>query len=129
MAEIRSVNELLKMNLNIPDYQRPYKWDIQNIEDLFLDITNAISDADRYRTDFKYRIGTIILHQTEDIMDTELTPTQMAIEFLRRDTTVMTPAQYLKKLKLLELEFADLMALSSLELKEEIDLAWRLGIH
>ncbi|PLP41086.1 hypothetical protein CWM98_25295, partial [Klebsiella variicola] len=23
----------------------------------------------------------------------------------------------------------DLMALSSLELKEEIDLAWRLGIH
>jgi len=64
MAEIRSVNELLKMNLNIPDYQRPYKWDIQNIEDLFLDITNAISDADRYRTDFKYRIGTIILHQT-----------------------------------------------------------------
>ncbi|MBZ6403339.1 MAG: YdiH family protein, partial [Kalamiella piersonii] len=25
-------------------------------------------------------------------MDTELTPTQMAIEFLRRDTTVMTPA-------------------------------------
>ena len=68
------------------------------------------------------------LHQTEDIMDTELTPTQMAIEFLRRDPTVMTPAQYLKKLKLLELEFADLMALSSLELKEEIDLAWRLGI-
>ena len=64
------------------------------------------------------------LHQTEDIMDTELTPTQMAIEFLRRDPTVMTPAQYLKKLKLLELEFADLMALSSLELKEEIDLAW-----
>ncbi len=58
------------------------------------------------------------LHQTEDIMDTELTPTQMAIEFLRRDTTVMTPAQYLKKLKLLELEFADLMALSSLELKK-----------
>ena len=54
-------------------------------------------------------------------MDTELTPTQMAIEFLRRDTTVMTPAQYLKKLKLLEL--------SALELKEEIDLAWRLGIH
>ena len=46
-AEIKSVNELLSMNLNIPDYQRPYKWDIQNIDDLFLDITNAISDADR----------------------------------------------------------------------------------
>lgn len=66
MAEIKSINELLSMNLNIPDYQRPYKWDIQNIDDLFLDITNAISDADRYRTEFKYRIGTIILHKNKD---------------------------------------------------------------
>ena len=61
MAEIKSINELLNMKLDIPDYQRPYKWDIQNIDDLLSDITNAISDADRYRTDFKYRIGTIIL--------------------------------------------------------------------
>ena len=49
MAEIKSVNELLNMELDIPDYQRPYKWDIQNIDDLLSDITNAISDADRYR--------------------------------------------------------------------------------
>ena len=62
-------------------------------------------------------------------MDTELTPAQMAIEFLRRDPTVLTPARYLKRFKLLELEFADLMSLSSIELKEEIDHAWRLGIH
>lgn len=68
MAEIKSVNELLNMNLDIPDYQRPYKWDIQNIDDLLYDITNAIDDADRYRTDFKYRIGTIILHKTKDGM-------------------------------------------------------------
>ena len=66
MAEIKSINELLSMNLIIPDYQRPYKWDIQNIDDLFLDITNAISDADRYRNEFKYRIGTIILHINKD---------------------------------------------------------------
>ena len=53
------------MKLDIPDYQRSYKWVIQNIEDLISDITNAISDADRYRTEFKYRIGTIIVHKTE----------------------------------------------------------------
>ena len=71
-----------------------------------------------------------ILHQTEDIMDTELTPTQMAIEFLRREPHRHDPSAVSgKNFKLLELEFADLMALSSLELKEEIDLAWRLGIH
>ena len=73
MAEIKSINELLKMNLDIPDYQRPYKWSIQNIEDLLNDITNAISDSERYRACFKYRIGTIITHKNEsgryDIVD------------------------------------------------------------
>lgn len=66
MAEIKSVDSLLQMDLDIPDYQRPYKWTIQNIEDLLSDITNAISDAERYRQGFKYRVGTIILHKNED---------------------------------------------------------------
>ncbi|HDR2834024.1 TPA: YdiH family protein [Enterobacter mori] len=62
-------------------------------------------------------------------MDTEITPTQLAIEYLRRDKSNLSPAQYLKKLKQLELEFADLLTLSSNELKEEIYFAWRLGVH
>lgn len=66
MIEIKSINSLLEMNLDIPNYQRPYKWDIQNIEDLFLDITNAINDAAHYKNAFKYRIGTIILHKKQD---------------------------------------------------------------
>lgn len=52
MPKIMSVNKLLKMNLDIPDYQRPYKWGIQNIEDLLSDITSAVKDAGRYRTEF-----------------------------------------------------------------------------
>ncbi len=36
-------------------------------------------------------------------MDTEITPTQLAIEYLRRDKSNLSPAQYLKKLKQLEL--------------------------
>ena len=43
MAEIKSVNELLNMKLDIPNYQRPYKWDIHNIDELLSDITNAIN--------------------------------------------------------------------------------------
>jgi len=62
-------------------------------------------------------------------MDTEITPTQLAIEYLRRDKSNLSPAQYLKKLKQLELEFTDLLTLSSSELKEEIYFAWRLGVH
>ena len=70
-----------------------------------------------------------VLYISEDIMDTEITPTQLAIEYLRRDKSNLSPAQYLKKLKQLELEFTDLLALSSNELKEEIYFAWRLGVH
>ena len=73
MAEIISVDDLLNRNLDIPDYQRPYKWTIRNIDDLLSDITNAITDSERYRNGFKYRIGTIIVRKNEnsgfDIVD------------------------------------------------------------
>jgi hypothetical protein len=73
MAEIKSINELLKMEIDIPDYQRPYKWTIQNIEELLGDISTAINQAGLYRTPFKYRVGTIILHENEhgifDVVD------------------------------------------------------------
>ena len=61
MAEIVSVNKLLQMQLNIPPYQRPYKWSIRNMEELLSDISNAITDSKKY-SEFKYRIGTVILH-------------------------------------------------------------------
>lgn len=73
MAEIKSINELLKMEIDIPDYQRPYKWTIQNIEELLGDISTAINQAGLYRTPYKYRVGTIILHENEhgifDVVD------------------------------------------------------------
>lgn len=37
-AEIKSINELLKMKLVIPNYQRPYKWTAKNVADLLDDI-------------------------------------------------------------------------------------------
>ena len=73
MTKIKSINELLQMEIDIPDYQRPYKWTIQNIEELLSDIGIAINDAVKYRTSFKYRIGTIILHEKKrgvfDVVD------------------------------------------------------------
>lgn len=73
MAEIKSINELLKMEIDIPDYQRPYKWTIQNIEELLGDISTAINEAELHRIPFKYRVGTIILHENEhgifDVVD------------------------------------------------------------
>ncbi|WP_300001709.1 YdiH family protein [uncultured Cedecea sp.] len=62
-------------------------------------------------------------------MDARMTPSTLAIEFLRRENTKLTPAQYLSQLQQLTLEFADLMELTSRELHEEISYARQLGIH
>lgn len=65
--EIISVSDCLKKNLAIPAYQRPYKWSVQNISDLLFDIKHAISEKKLY-ANFKYRIGTIILHKEGNVM-------------------------------------------------------------
>lgn len=74
-ARILSVEELLKLDLVIPSYQRPYKWTEKNIRELILDIQKGIEDANKY-PNFKYRVGTVILHAnteeekpTYDIVD------------------------------------------------------------
>ena len=65
-AEIRSIDDLLKMELRIPDYQRPYKWTRKNVSELLDDIDTAIEESKKYNDKFKYRIGTVILHRTTD---------------------------------------------------------------
>lgn len=61
---IWSVDELLGQKLVIPDYQRPYKWTGKNITELILDTQKSIEESRKY-ADFKYRIGTVILHRNE----------------------------------------------------------------
>lgn len=63
--EIISVYDCLRKNLGVPKYQRPYKWDVKNVTDLLLDIEHAIDERKLY-ADFKYRVGTIILHRDDD---------------------------------------------------------------
>jgi len=61
-AQILSVEELLKLNIVIPSYQRPYKWTEKNIRELILDIQKGIEDANKH-PNFKYRVGTVILYR------------------------------------------------------------------
>lgn len=65
IPQIWSINKLLGENLIIPDYQRPYKWTAKNITDLILDVQKSIEESRKY-ANFKYRIGTIILHRNEN---------------------------------------------------------------
>jgi len=63
--EIKSVDFMLRLKtLKLPNYQRPYKWSVKNVSALLGDIEFAIKQADEY-SKFKYRIGTIILHNNE----------------------------------------------------------------
>ena len=65
--KVISINELLAMTIEIPEYQRPYKWAVKNMEDLLSDVSNAINDYEFYKDRFKYRVGTIILHKRDDM--------------------------------------------------------------
>lgn len=66
MKFIKNLNQLLKMDLEIPNFQRPYKWGVKNVLELLTDIETAINDYELYSCDFTYRIGTVILYKTEN---------------------------------------------------------------
>lgn len=62
-----SIYDLLsKDDLAIPDYQRPYKWTKRNINELLTDISKAIEEGQKYGNSYKYRIGTILIHNSQD---------------------------------------------------------------
>lgn len=62
-----SIFDLLSTgDLAIPDYQRPYKWTKRNIEELLTDISKAIEEGQKYGKSYKYRIGTILIHNSQD---------------------------------------------------------------
>ena len=61
--DILPVSECLKLNLSIPEYQRPYKWSVSSIDTMLGDINSAIQQSHVF-LDYKYRIGTIILHKS-----------------------------------------------------------------
>lgn len=67
-ASIESVEMLLRRNLRIPEYQRAYQWNTQSMEALLSDILSATNDAAQYQN-FRYRMGTILLHKKDDVYD------------------------------------------------------------
>lgn len=58
--DIISINDLLKMNkLQIPNYQRPYKWKIKNVNQL-------IDDILFHKDKQGYCLGTLVLHNDKE---------------------------------------------------------------
>lgn len=74
------VKDLLAIeNLNIPEYQRPYKWSLKNINQL-------IDDILLFKDKQSYRLGTIVLHRDENnhlnIVDGQQRTTTLFLIFL-----------------------------------------------
>jgi len=51
-------NLLAKENVSIPEYQRPYKWTLKNINQL-------IDDILRFKNKSAYRFGTVVVHRNK----------------------------------------------------------------
>lgn len=57
---ILTISQLLQLEgLTIPAYQRPYKWTVKNLVQLF-------QDLDVHRDKPKYRLGTVVFHQDSE---------------------------------------------------------------
>lgn len=54
-------DSIQEVYLQVPNYQRPYKWTAQNAIQLLDDIIEAKNTNKE-----KYRVGTLILHKTPD---------------------------------------------------------------
>lgn len=59
--KIKTIQELLGMNLALPTYQRPYRWSVKSTNTLFLDTYNAYQEDTA-----EYRIGSVILHKKNE---------------------------------------------------------------
>lgn len=59
--EVLKISEVLKLKgLTLPDYQRPYKWTVRNIHQLFQDIQQHSHKK-------AYRLGTLVFHRDDQI--------------------------------------------------------------
>lgn len=56
-AKILKIKDVFDLKLSIPDYQRPYKWTVKNVQQLIDDLLAHFRDSK------VYRIGTIVLYK------------------------------------------------------------------
>ena len=107
---IVTVDELLKVNLKIPEYQRPYRWSTESavtlVNDCYAAFVNKVSE---------YRIGSVILHRELgenneikfNIVDGQQRLTTISIMFFVFDE-LLKNGGYADKSKLLDEEYNEL---------------------
>lgn len=114
---IVSVKEMLSDNLNIPGYQRPYRWSTESaltlVSDTYAAFQNKVSE---------YRIGTVVLHKEDgkmNVVDGQQRLTTLSIMlycFYKRTQN----EEYRNISKLLDAEYNDLSTKAILDNLETI---------
>ena len=111
---IKNIDYLLNIEkLNIPIYQRPYEWSRNNILELLSDINTAIEKQKQFGNNFRYRIGTIILHKNQENNDYTLD----IVDGQQRIISLMLIKKYLDKnfkCNLLETKFNNKITISNI---------------
>jgi hypothetical protein len=64
ISAVKNLESLLSMNLKIPEYQRPYKWTVEQVKNLLSDIW----ENQKVSKDVAYMTGTIILHSKNGVL-------------------------------------------------------------
>lgn len=96
--KIITIDEILKKPLRLPEYQRPYKWQIRHVQQLLSDLLN------HFREQKTYRIGTVVLHNHQekgDIFVADIVDGQQRLTTL----TLLLYAMGVSDLQLLEQEY------------------------
>lgn len=87
---IQTVQEILKLQLHIPDYQRPYKWHAFHVHQLLDDLQYHFL---KHRQ--RYRLGTLVLHGCKDKNQQEI---KNIVDGQQRMTTLYLLLRALKKI-------------------------------
>ena len=64
-TKIQKLWELNFDKLKIPSYQRPYKWTVNNVNQLIDDIKDFLKDF-KEKKQVTYRLGTLVLHKVQE---------------------------------------------------------------
>lgn len=63
--DVYKINEVYKKDLSIPNYQRPYKWRVENVRQLLDDLNHHCIN----QPNSTYRLGTLVIHKNQDKYD------------------------------------------------------------
>lgn len=109
--KIHTVKKFLSYsNLRIPNYQRPYKWEFKNVQQLLLDI-------ERFSDKEAYRLGTVVLHH--ESLKSEAKDVKNIVDGQQRTITLLLLVKALIE-KLKPAESLIIKELPDLELRDEI---------